>query len=153
MNTRTYNDVVRDFTAWSDAMNRVLGRQAYDYAANGGSKTGNGGAPAKSRLPIDVWATDEAFFVNAYLPGVDPEAVTVTFEGDQLTISGELPAAEEGTNFVRRELYRGAFERQLTFNVPVEVDGIEATFQHGLLTLSIPKAEAVKPKQIKVQAK
>ena len=110
MNTRTYDDVMRDFTAWSDAMHRVFGRQDYDYTANGGSSENGAPAQIKSRLPLDVWATDEAFFVTAYLPGVDPESVTITYEGDQLTIGGQIAIqVEQGLNFIRRELYHGGF--------------------------------------------
>ncbi|KKL52071.1 hypothetical protein LCGC14_2289180, partial [marine sediment metagenome] len=116
------------------------------YAGNGGS---NG--EAKLSLPIDVWATDTAFMIAAYLPGVDPENVDITLEGDELTIRGELPAAQEDANFVRRELYHGPFERTLSFNVPINADAIEATFKHGLLMLTAPKAQEALPKQIKIQ--
>jgi HSP20 family protein len=68
-----------------------------------------------------------------------------------LLIRGQLPAAPEGAEFLKRELYHGAFVRRLSFNVPVDADKIEAHFHNGLLTLSIPKAEAIKPKQIKIQ--
>ena len=65
----------------------------------------------------------------------------------------KFPAAPEGAEFVKHELYHGAFARRLSFTVPVNADAIEANFHNGLLTLSIPKAEAVKPKQIKIQTK
>jgi HSP20 family protein len=102
---------------------------------------------------LDVWATPEAFQVSTYLPGVNPEDVEITFEGEELTIRGKLPAAPEGTEYIKRELYHGAFSRRLSFTVPVNADAIEATFHNGLLTLTVPKAEAVKPKQIKIQTK
>jgi len=151
--------MVRDFVAWADAMNRVFGATPYDYATNGGANGQSNGQsviPQTMRLPLDVWATPEAFQVTAYVPGINPEEVEITVEGDELTIRGTLPAdeeAEEGAGYLKRELYHGSFERRLTFNVPVNVDGIEAHFSNGLLTLTIPKAEAVRPKQIKVQAK
>jgi HSP20 family protein len=104
-------------------------------------------------LPIDVWVTPETFHLNAYLPGVNPEDVEITFESDELLIRGTLPSAPEGAEFVKRELYHGAFARRLSFNVPVDAERIEAHFHNGLLTLSVPKAEAVKPKQIKIQTK
>ncbi len=50
-------------------------------------------------------------------------------------------------------MYHGGFERQLTFNVPVNPDAIEAVFDNGVLTLTVPKAEDIKPKQIKIQSK
>jgi HSP20 family protein len=70
-----------------------------------------------------------------------------------LYIRGKLPAMPEGAEFIKRELYHGTFARRLSFNVPVDADRIEANFHNGLLTLTIPKAEAVKPKQIKIQTK
>ena len=148
MQTRTYSNGMREFAAFADAVNRSMGRSGlpYDYARNGGS---NG--ETKFSLPVDIWAAEDAFHIAAYLPGVDPENVEITFETDKLTIRGELPAVDEELKFVRRELYHGAFERTVTFSVAVNADAIEATFKHGLLTLNVPKAEEVLPKQIKIQ--
>ncbi|WP_298482387.1 Hsp20/alpha crystallin family protein [uncultured Chloroflexus sp.] len=153
MRVRTYNDLVRDVAAMTNVMNRLFDRSlAYDYAGNGGS-TEQPRPQGNVTLPIDVWATAEAFHIAAYVPGVDPSAVEITFEGDELTIRGQLPQAPAEADFVRRELYHGGFERRVSFNVPVNPDGIEAHFSNGLLTLRVPKAEAVRPKQIKVQVK
>lgn len=157
MRTTTLNSAMRDFATITDAMNRTFGQNfAYDFARNGGYQPKNGEAqPAKLRLPVDVWAKDEAYVITAYLPGVNPETVEITMENEELTIRGEFPAVakEEGVELLKSELYRGAFERRLTFNVPVNVEAIEATYESGLLTLRVPKAEAVRPKQIKVVAK
>ncbi len=152
MRVRTYSDLVRDAATLSNVMGRVFDRSAeYDYAGNGGSEDQS--AAGEATLPLDVWATAEAFQVSAYVPGVNPEEVEITFEGDELAIRGKLPALTEGGDFVKRELYHGAFARRLTFNVPVDADRIEASFHNGLLTLTVPKAEAVRPKQIKIQVK
>lgn len=149
MRVRTYNDLVRNATGLNNLVNRYFDDVAYDYGRNGGSAE----QPRSQELmlPLDVWATPEAFQVNAYLPGINPEDVEITFEGDLLSIQGKLPAAPEGAEFIKRELYHGTFARKLSFNVPVDADRIEAHFHNGLLTLTIPKAEAVKPKQIKIQ--
>ena len=159
MRIRTYNNLANEALALSNVMNHFFNNLAYEYSSNGGnnnagSEAGNGNGyltEQETLLPIDVWATPEAFQVNAYLPGINPEDVEITFEGEELTIRGRLPAAPEGAEFLKRELYHGAFARRLSFNVPVDADRIEANFHNGLLTLSIPKAEAVKPKQIKIQ--
>jgi HSP20 family protein len=154
MRIRTYNNLANEAELWTNVMNRFFNNVAYDYSRNGGS---NGSSTAEAQqetlLPLDVWATAEAFQVNTYLPGVNPEDVEITFEADELTIRGKFPTAPEGTEFIKRELFHGSFARRLSFNVPVDADHIEAHFQNGLLTLTIPKAEAVKPKQIKIQAK
>jgi HSP20 family protein len=151
MRTNTYNTMLRDFATMATALNRAF-EQPYDHARNGGHTGANGEkALTKMRLPLDVVATEEAFIITAYVPGVAPESVEIMFEGEELSIRGEFPQAEG--EFVKRELYRGAFERRVTINVPVDADAIEATYEHGVLTLRVPKAEAVRPKQIKVVAK
>lgn len=167
MRIHTYNNLANE-AALNNVFNRFFNTLAYDYSRSGGhvgSKEGskeasngttNEAAPATEQetvLPLDVWATPEAFQVSTYLPGVNPEDVEITFEGEELTIRGKLPAAPEGADLIKRELYHGAFSRRLSFTVPVNADAIEATFHNGLLTLTVPKAEAVKPKQIKIQTK
>jgi len=149
MRVRTYNDLVRNATGLNNLVTRYFDDVAHDYGRNGGSSEQPG--TQELMLPLDVWATPEAFQVSAYLPGMNPEDVEITFEGDLLSIQGKLPAAPEGAEFIKRELYHGTFARKLSFNVPVDADRIEAHFHNGLLTLTIPKAEAVKPKQIKIQ--
>ena len=153
MRTRSYNDFAREFATVADAMNRVFDARPYDYAGNGGSNGGNEGQTRIARLPIDAYATEDAFVLVANVPGINPEAVEITFEGEELTIRGAFGPQPEGVEFLKRELYHGGFERRLTFNVPVNADAIEATYEMGVLTLRVPKAEASKPKQIKVQAK
>lgn len=157
MRAMTYNNAVRDFVSMADAMNRLFDARGYDYARNGGNSGNDGAATVQAeraaRLPLDAYTTDEAFVLQAYLPGVNPETVEITFEGEDLMIRGTFAPQAEDTNFVRRELYHGPFERRLTFNVPVNAEAIQAEFENGVLTLTVPKAEAVKPKQIKVIAK
>lgn len=155
MRIRTYNNLANDAELWTNVMNRFFNNVAYDYSRNGGSDDASTTETKQQEtiLPLDVWATADAFQVNTYLPGVNPEDVEITFEADELTIRGKFPAAPEGTEFIKRELFHGSFARRLSFNVPVDADRIEAHFQNGLLTLTIPKAEVVKPKQIKIQAK
>lgn len=138
----------------ANAINGAFERP-YDYARNGGHASANGkngeNVATKMRLPLDVVATENAFVLTAYLPGVNPEQVEITFEGEELRIQGEFPQAEG--ELLKRELYHGPFERRLTFNVPVNADAIEASYEQGVLTLRVPKAEVARPKQIKVVAK
>lgn len=175
MRTKVYNSPMRDFVTFANAMNRAFNNEFsnYDFARNGGhnGSSQHDAKTSKMRLPVDVWTEDEAFVISAYLPGVRPDDVEITMEGEELTIRGSFPAlpqaeaapaeegqedaAEESSNitFIKRELFRGMFERRMTINVPVDVDNIEATYENGLLTLRVPKAEAVRPKQIKIVAK
>ena len=156
MLTRNYNDFVREFVTVANALNNANDGRPYDYARNGGSaEAGSNGTAQQrvSRLPIDAYATEDAFVLSAYLPGVNPENVEITFEGEELTMRGAFQPQPENVEFLKRELFHGAFERRVTFNVPVNADGIEATYEMGVLSLRVPKAEAIKPKQIKVQTK
>ena len=140
---------VRDFVSLADTVNRLMDedmRRRYDYAANGGSRE-----QRSLRLPIDAFATETEFVISAELPGVNPDQVEITFEGDELTIRGEFNPVRAETDYLMQERFQGPFERMLTFNVPVDGDGIDATFENGVLKLVVPKAESVRPKQIKVR--
>lgn len=104
--------------------------------------------------PIDAYGTKEAFVVKAALPGVKPEFVETTIEGDTLTISGRYEAKEEkeGVGYLFRELSRGEFRRSLVLPVGLRTEAAEATFEHGVLTLTIPKVEEAKPHKIAIKA-
>ncbi len=124
---------VRNFVSLADTVNRLMDedlRRRYDYAANGGSL-----AQRSLRLPIDALATETEFVISANLPGVDPDQVEITFEGDELTIRGEFApiVAETERDYLMQERVKGPFERTLTFNVPVDGDKIDATFENGVL--------------------
>ncbi len=148
MRSNAYQQMVRDFMVMADRLNR---QATYDYARNGG----HAGAPEQPtlHLPVDVYATDDAFVVNAYLPGVSPETVEIVFEGEALTIRGGFAPLPAEARLIRSELFHGRFERRITFQVPVDADSIAAEYNNGLLTLRVPKAEVIKPKQIKVQVR
>jgi len=152
MRTYPYNSLLREFANAANLATRV---QGYDYARSGGSsENGNGKTTEwKAPLPVDVWADDNGFTVQAFVPGVNPEEVEITMENEELTIRGRFPQPSEETKFVKRELFHGNFERRLGINVPVDAENITAEYSNGVLTLFVPKAEEVKPKQIKVLAK
>ena len=105
------------------------------------------------RLPLDAYVTPNEIVVLASMPGIKPEDVEITIEGDTLTIKGERPAPLENVDYVMRERPYGKFQRTLNINIPVDADKAEAKYEHGLLTLTIPKAEAVRPKTIQVVSK
>lgn len=105
------------------------------------------------RLPLDAYVTPEEIVITANMPGVKPEDVEITLDGDTLTIKGERPAPLENVDYALRERVYGKFQRTLNINIPVDADKAEAKFENGLLTLTVPKAEAVKPKTIKVVSK
>jgi len=104
------------------------------------------------RLPLDVYSTSEEIVLTASLPGLTPEEVNISINGDRLTVEGELRAPLENVEYVFRERPYGKFTRVLTLNVPIDVNKVEAEYENGILTLVLPKAEESKPKVIKVSS-
>jgi len=106
-----------------------------------------------NHLPLDVYSTADELVITASVPGAEPEDVDISIEGDNLYIKVEIKAPLENVDYIFQERSYGTFERTLTFNVPVQADKAEAVFDKGLLTLTVPKAEEIKPKIIKVTTK
>jgi len=103
-------------------------------------------------LPLDVTTTPDELVVQASLPGIQPEDVEITVENGTLTITGrtaEGRSSGEGSYLVQ-EIRRGTFSRSVTLPNGLEPDKASATFEHGILRLRIPKAEQVKPRQIRI---
>jgi HSP20 family protein len=111
--------------------------------------------PIQETLAIDIYETLDNVVVRTAVPGVKPEDIDITITGNTLTIAGETKAEEkaEEENYVRRERRYGRFSRSITLPSGAQGEKAEATFEHGLLTLAIPKAEEAKPKVIKVKSK
>jgi HSP20 family protein len=110
------------------------------------------GAFEGPRLPLDVTTTPNELLIEAPLPGIKPEDVEITVENGTLTITGKTAderRAEDGSYLVQ-EIRRGTFSRSVTLPNGLEPDKASATFEHGVLTLRIPKAELVKPRQIRI---
>ena len=110
--------------------------------------------PAAGVFPlINLTEDKEKFYVRAELPGVKADELSISATGKNLTISGERKIASRGNDFRyhRREREAGKFSRAIALPGDVEVDNVEASLVNGVLTVSVPKAEAVKPKQINVK--
>ncbi len=106
-------------------------------------------------LALDVFETDDDVTVRASIPGVKPEDIDITITGDTLTIKGETKEEKEDKkgNYHLRERRYGAFQRSITLPTHVNADKAKAEFEHGVLTLTLPKLEEVKPRSIKIKAK
>lgn len=106
--------------------------------------------------PVNLTEEAEGYVLTAELPGVAPDAVDVTLEGSTVTISGQRKidyAAGDGTAVHRRERQSGTFRRAFELPAEIDVDAAKATHKHGVLTLSLPKSDAVKPRQIEVETR
>jgi len=135
----------REMVRLSDAMDRMF--------EDTWTRPMSARAEREVRLPLDVYATPDEIVLTANVPGLKPDEVEVTLEGDTLSIRGEFKAPMENVDYIFQERTYGKFSRTLTINVPVDMNKAEATFSDGVLTITLPKAEAARPKTIKVEAK
>jgi HSP20 family protein len=147
-----------ELVRWSPARDMVSLRQAMDQLFEESFLRpdffGFGESPAGA-LPLDVYETDNDVVVKATVPGVKPEEIEVTVTGDLLTIKGEFKSEEkvEKRNYLRQERRVGSFCRQVGLPAGVDSNKAKATFENGVLTLELPKVEAVKARTVKVVAK
>jgi HSP20 family protein len=102
------------------------------------------------RLPLDAYTTDDEIVITAGVPGLQPEDIEITMEGDTLTIQGEFPKPLENVEYLFRERPQGRFRRSLTVNAPIVVEEAEAKFDNGILRLILPKAPEARPKVITI---
>ncbi|MFW6082612.1 MAG: Hsp20/alpha crystallin family protein [Chloroflexota bacterium] len=139
----------RDLISLREAMDRLFEESV--VRPGGGELAPRAGVA----LAVDMYETDESVVVKTAIPGVDPDDIDISITGDTLSIKGETKVEEavEEEDYVCRERRYGAFARSLTLPVPVEADEADAEFEDGILTLTLPKAEEVKPKAIEVKAK
>lgn len=105
------------------------------------------------RPAIDAYSTPEAFVVKAAMPGIKPEEIHTTLTGDVLMVEGKFreESKHEEQGYLYRELSRGELRRSISLPAGLKTDAAEAAYADGILTLTIPKAEASKPREIKVK--
>ena len=104
--------------------------------------------------PVDIVEDENQVRIAAELPGVRPDEVKITLENNVLTIRGEKQAERDEKNGARSHRFErtyGAFERRFTLPSTVDAERIEARSEHGMLYLTLPKAERARPRQITVQ--
>lgn len=102
--------------------------------------------------PADAWEDADFVVIELALPGAVPEKVEVRYEKDLLTVSGEFAPRDAERQWLLQERARGPFRRQFTLRAPVEAERAEAHFADGVLTLTLPKSDVVKPRKIAVQS-
>jgi HSP20 family protein len=141
-------DPMREMVSLRDVMNSLL----QESFIRPGAFQAEGGA---AMLPLDISENENEFVIKASLPGIRPEDVQITVHGETLTIRGEMTAEEEkkDEHYHLRERRYGSFQRTVKLSAPVRSDEAKADFENGVLTLTLPKSEEAKPKQIKVGAR
>lgn len=140
-------DPAADFAAMRNVMDRLFDQGFGRFPA---LRSGEDLGPAS--LTMDVVETGDSFVVRAAVPGVDPKDVDISVEEDILTIKGEFSSREEKEeeNYLRREIRAGAFQRQLRLPPTVDPEKADARFEHGMLTLTLPKKPEARARSIKI---
>ena len=147
MSNLTRWEPVREMMSLREAMDRLFD-DAFTHPLT--LRDGGWSAPA-----IDLYQTDDEVVVKAALPGFKADEVQINVTGDVLTLRGELKHEEEKQerSWHIREQRWGSFERSIALPTAVVADRANADFSNGILTISLPKAEEVKPKTITVKTK
>lgn len=108
-------------------------------------------APAHLGMPLDLFRSGEKFVARIDLPGVDPSTIDIDIEDRTLTIRAQRPVHQgENVQWLSRERPTGTFARQLTLGHGVATDRVDASYDDGVLELTIPVAEEAKPRKIQV---
>ena len=117
------------------------------------------GAPANAGrvprfMPMDLYRSGDHYVLHADLPGVDPGSVDVSVDNGTLTIRAERSGrTEESVEWLASERFTGTYMRQLALGDGIDAERIAATYENGVLTVTIPMAERAKPRRIQVDAK
>jgi HSP20 family protein len=137
-------DPFRDITSLRDEMNRLFSRTIGE-----GSPAGSAWTPA-----VDIFDASDAILLKAELPGLAADDIDIEVDDNVLTLKGERrfeDRVEEG-RYYRLERAYGQFQRSVTLPQGVKPDEITASFDQGVLTVRVPKADEVKPRKIAVEA-
>jgi len=139
-------DPFRDLISIQSELNRLFGRT---YAGAEAGTSAGAWVPA-----LDIFETKDRYVVNVELPGIEPNSVDVSVEDSTLTIKGErtfyTDVPEESFHRVERRF--GSFARALSLPPTASAEGIEATFDKGVLAIRVPKAEEAKPRKISIKS-
>jgi HSP20 family protein len=126
---------------------RELDRISHDVWGGNGRRA----AASANVMPIDAYRRGDRFLVHFDLPGVDPESVELTVEKNVLTVRAERAWTwDDDVELVVAERPQGSFTRQLFLSETLDADRIEANYDKGVLTVTIPVAEAAKPRKVQI---
>jgi HSP20 family protein len=146
MNLVTY-DPLRELRALQDEVNRVF---STTFGRSGETELMRGAWSPN----VDIFENKDQIVLEVELPGMKPEDVDISIENNVLTIHGErkFEKKDEGDNYHRIERSYGAFTRSFTLPPTVSSDNVDATFENGILRLTLAKREEAKPKKIEIKA-
>ena len=142
-------DPMSDFVSLRQAMDRLFEDSIIRPSVWTGLSAG------QIAVPVDLWETNDAYHLRADLPGIAPDDIDINVTSDTVALTGESKMSQDVTNdgWLRQERRVGKFQRAFTLPVQIDPDKVQATFTHGVLELTLPKADQVKPRTIKVTAK
>jgi HSP20 family protein len=139
---------LRDFMSMRDTMDRMFEDR---WVSPGSWLTWL--SAGTNYLPLDIYETSDDIVVRAVVPGVGPDGIDIQFQGGVLTLRArsDEPDIPEGSTWLVHEVTPGEYIRQVTLPRTIDADKARTTFEHGVLTLTLPKTADAKPKQIKVE--
>ncbi|TSD40277.1 Hsp20/alpha crystallin family protein [Rhodococcus sp. KBS0724] len=115
--------------------------------------TGSGSSRSPRFMPMDLYKVDDHYVLHADLPGVDPGSVDVHLDGSTLTLTAHRSApSEDGVSWLAAERFAGTYRRQLSISDDIDSERITASYDNGVLTVSLPIAEKAKPRRIDISA-
>ena len=129
-----------DLERMENEMNRMLSRYAY---------------PSSGEFPaFNIWGSSDQAVVTTEIPGIEPDAIDISVAGSTLTVRGsrEPEGIQEGESYHRRERWYGKFSKTIELPFAIQADKVEARFAKGILSITLPRSEAEKPKKVTVKS-
>jgi HSP20 family protein len=147
MTMQRWNPFLRDFVSLRDAVDRLF-EESFVHPDRLYSMVGS----AARTMPLEIYETPDTVVVRALLPGVTQEDLDVQYQQGVLSLRARTrgPEGDDGWTWHLREFGYGEIARSVTLPKEVDADGAGATFADGILTLTLPKSEQAKPKQIRI---
>ncbi len=147
MTMQRWNPFLRDFVSLRDAVDRL-----FEESYVSPERLFTWGTTTARPMPVEMYETPDELVVRALTPGVSPENLDVQYQQGTLVLRAktEPPAAHDDWTWHVREFGYGEMTRTFTLPKDVDADRAEASFEHGILTLRLPKVEEAKPKTIRI---
>lgn len=144
-----------DIIRWEPMRDMITLREAMDHLFDDAFTRPFGSMSRLIAPAIDLYQTDDEVVIHATLPGIKADDVQISVTADLLTIKGEFKEKEvsKDKSYHLREQRYGAFERTIGLPAKVVADKAKAEFEDGILTITLPKADEIKPKMITIKAK